>query len=1001
MDNERKPLLNINSDAGERRQSYRGDVNHGSNSNGKDVEDDHNSNRSSDSAVSRKNLVSQEILEIHADGLTTIEANIRLRKFGPNMVKENVTPMWKIFLLNFWGPMPILIEISILLSMINAIFSPQHDWASFGVLVALLLINGVIGFIEERNAGKAIAALKKSLAPKCSVKRDGVWQILEAKDLVPGDLITIKLGDIVPADCRLLKGLPIEVDQAALTGESLPVTVNPDEVAKSGSIIKKGEIEAMVTATGANTYIGEAMALVAQSDTSQGHFQKVLFDIAKVLIIVSLVLVLVIFFVKVFVSHEEALQVTNLCLVLLVASVPIAMPVVCTGTMAVGSRKLAQKNVIVSRLGAIEELAGMRILCSDKTGTLTLNKLEMRNPWTLPNIEPEQIVLCSALAAKRVNPDAIDTCIVNSIPNIAKLDDYEELAFIPFDPVSKRTEATVRSRANPNNPLLKVTKGAPQVILNMCKNKDDIEEQVELKVKEYAEKGLRTLGVARCTVDADVPEDEQDDLDWEFMGMLTFHDPPRHDTKETVSTAIKMGAEVKMITGDHLLIAKETARLLGMGESFYGKEFLEAVDDGKSNIEGVDIGDIIEAADGFAQVAPKHKYFIVAELQKRGHIVGMTGDGVNDAPALKKADIGIAVEGATEAAKAAADIVLLTPGLSVIITAIIRSRKIFQRMKNYCIYRITCTVQLLFFFTISIIGLNFSIPTITLVLLTLLNDGTVISIAYDNVIPSKKPEAWRLWVITGISIAVGAVATIGLFGIYFLYTLSSDTSHKNFFGYKFSDQCFYSKVFPANGNQSAIFSPHPICYPLCPGYEPISKSCGEYLGWSETITVVYLCLSVGGQLTVFVSRTKHSFWSRRPGYVLLVACIIAQIIATVFCVYWPLKLGITAYIGVPDHVGHKVIPFQVVMKGIDWKMAGFVWVYSIIVFFVEDLTKVYCFYSWDNDNTPDVDIQEIKRKRKPFLPAVKSFFSKKKKSKKEKVEDDKKEKKSKGKSKKQ
>jgi len=360
----------------------------------------------------------------------------------------------------------------------------------------------------------------------------------------------------------------------------------------------------------------------------------------------------------------------------------------------------------------------------------------------------------------------------------------------------------------------------------------------------------------------------------------------------------------------------------------------------------------------------------------------MTGDGVNDAPALKKADIGIAVEGATEAAKAAADIVLLTPGLSVIITAIIRSSKIFQRMKNYCIYRITCTVQLLFFFTIAIIGLNFSIPTITLVLLTLLNDGTVISIAYDNVIPSKKPEAWRLWVITGISIAVGTVATIGLFGIYFLYVLSDSSSHKNFFGYKFSDQCFYSRG-PFPDSNSTEVRDHPVCWSHCPGFEAAHESCGDYMGWSEAITVVYLCLSIGGQLTVFVSRTKHSFWSRRPGYVLLIACIAAQIVATIICVYWPVALGITAYIGVPDRssVVKRIVPIQVVMKGVDWKMAGFIWIYSILVFLAEDLLKVYCFYSFDNDAKPEVDIQEIKRKRRPFLPQIKKLFKKKSSSK--------------------
>lgn len=574
----------------------------------------------------------REIGEIFPDGLTSNEAAQRLAKYGPNAVEERVTPVWKLFLLKFWGPMPILIEIAIILSLVNGILSPEHDYVSFGVLLALLIINGLIGFFEERNAGKAIAALKKSLAPKCSVKRDGVWQTVDAQFLVPGDLITIKLGDIIPADCRLSEHSGgIESDESALTGESLPVNLGPGQIAKSGSIIRKGEVEAHVTATGPNTYIGEAMKLVAESAVQVGNFQKVLFNIAKVIIVISLACVVIIFCIKVFKQKETALPVIDLCLVLLVASIPIAMQVVCTGTMAVGSRRLAQHNVIVSRLGSIEELAGMTILCSDKTGTLTMNKLQMREPWTLQGIDAKEITFCSALASKRVNPDAIDFCIVNACPDKEKLDDYKELDFMPFDPISKRTEATVQD--NKGN-TFKVTKGAPQVILQMTHNQEEIEADVDLMVKEYAERGLRTLGVARCFVNKDETEEEEEK--WEYMGLLSFHDPPRMDTKATIEKAIAMGCEVKMITGDHLLIGKETARLLGMGSVFYGKEFLASVDAGQQYIDGVDVYDIVEAADGFAQVAPKHKYFIVDCLQKRGHITGMTGDGVNDAPALKK-----------------------------------------------------------------------------------------------------------------------------------------------------------------------------------------------------------------------------------------------------------------------------------------------------------------------------------------------------------------------------
>jgi len=904
------------------------------------------------------------MVEFNEDGLTTAEAQKRLAIYGPNAVVEKTTPWWKLLLLKFWGPMPILIEIAIILSLVNAIVSEEHDFVSFIVLVLLLFINGFIGFFEERNAGNAVNALKKSLAPKCSVMRDGVWQVIDAKDLVPGDFITVKLGDIIPADAKIHKG-NLEVDESALTGESFLVSVAEGESLKSGSIVRVGETEAFVTATGANTYIGEAMKLVAQSSASEGHFQKVLFNVAKVIIVIALVAVVIIFCLKVFKDGDKILPVLDLCLVLLVASIPIAMQVVCTGTMAVGSRKLAAHSVIVSRLGAIEELAGMTILCSDKTGTLTLNKLQMRDPWTMGSITPEQITFCACLASKRVNPDAIDDCIYQGTEHKDKLEEFDELDFIPFDPVAKRTEATVREKTG-GKTTFRVTKGAPQVILGLTANAEDLADEVELKIKEYAERGLRSLAVARCLLPEGADWEKRTGSDaWEFMGMLSFHDPPRGDTKQTIETAQSMGVEVKMITGDHLAIGKETARLLGMGGLFYGKEFLSAVDEGKANIDGRDVGDIVEAADGFAQVAPKHKFYIVDQLQKRGHLTGMTGDGVNDAPALKKADIGIAVDGATEAAKAASDIVLLTPGLSVIITAIIRSRKIFQRMKNYCIYRIICTFQLLLFFTIAISALNFSIPTITLVLITLLNDGTIMTIAHDNVIPAKKPEAWKLQVIAAVACVVGTVATIGLFLMYFLYTTQKSGSQLNYFGYTWDKNCYYTI------NEKA--EPKRIqCASGCAGNGWEDECPAGIVGWSEAICVVYMCLSVGGQLTVYIARTKHSFWSRRPGYTLMTASAFAQICSTFLAVYWPIKFKITAAIGINGQSQ------AVIMKGIGWEMAGIVWGYCLLFFFIEDLIKVYFYYAIDNDNKPDVDMNELKKKQRAFLPSVTRWMNKKK-----------------------
>jgi len=923
------------------------------------------------------------MVEFNEDGLTTAEAQKRLAIYGPNAVVEKVTPWWRLLLLKFWGPMPILIEIAIILSLVNAIASPEKDYVSFVVLLLLLLINGFIGFFEERNAGNAINALKKSLAPKCSVMRDGVWQVVDAKDLVPGDFITVKLGDIIPADAKIHKG-NLEVDESALTGESFLVTVAEGESLKSGSIVRVGETEAFVTATGANTYIGEAMKLVAQSSASEGHFQKVLFNVAKVIIVIALLATVLIFCLKVFKDGDHILPVLDLCLVLLVASIPIAMQVVCTGTMAVGSRKLAAHNVIVSRLGAIEELAGMTILCSDKTGTLTLNKLQMRDPWTMGSITPEQITFCACLASKRVNPDAIDDCIYQGTEHKDKLEEFEELDFVPFDPVAKRTEATVREKTG-GKTTFRVTKGAPQVILGLTANYEELAEEVELKIKEYAERGLRSLAVARCLLPEGAAWEKRDQDSWEFMGMLSFHDPPRGDTKQTIETAKTMGVEVKMITGDHLAIGKETARLLGMGGLFYGKEFLAAVDDGKANIDGRDVGDIVEAADGFAQVAPKHKFFIVDQLQKRGHLTGMTGDGVNDAPALKKADIGIAVDGATEAAKAASDIVLLTPGLSVIITAIIRSRKIFQRMKNYCIYRIICTFQLLLFFTIAISAFNFSIPAISLVLITLLNDGTIMTIAHDNVIPAKKPEAWKLGVIAAVACVVGTVATIGLFVMYFLYTTNKPSSADNYFGFTFDQQCYYT-IGDMKSKDPHLQFEGMMCAPLCRGGTPFNPkweaqpTCPPgVVGWSEAVCVIYMCLSVGGQLTVYIARTKHSFWSRRPGYTLMAASAFAQIASTFLAVYWPVQFKISAAVGIANAAG-QVVSSPVVMKGIGWEMAGIVWGYCIGFFLLEDLIKVYFYYAVDNDNKTDEELAERKRKQRAFLPSVTRLFNKKKNS---------------------
>ncbi|HEY5141572.1 MAG TPA: plasma-membrane proton-efflux P-type ATPase, partial [Methylococcales bacterium] len=579
-----------------------------------------------------------------------------------------------------------------------------RHWPDFGIILVLLLANGVVGFWEEREAGSAIEALKAKLAVKARVIRDGKWVTPAARELVPGDVIRLRLGDIVPADARLLDGDPVEVDQSALTGESLPASRKPGDPVFSGSIIRQGEIGAMVYGTGANTYFGKTAQLVQEAHTVS-HFQKAVLKIGNYLIILAVALVAVIITVALF-RGDKILTTLQFALVLTVAAIPVAMPTVLSVTMAVGARLLAKKEAIVSKLVAIEELAGVDILCADKTGTLTQNKLTLGDPYGVNNFPADQVILYGALASRAENNDTIDLAVLGGLKNKDSLKEYEVVHFQPFDPVHKRTEATVRSK---EGKTFKVTKGAPQVIMELSANAGEVKSAVDKAVSEFAARGFRSLGVARAG----------DDGIWQFVGVLPLFDPPREDARATIAIALSMGVKIKMVTGDALAIAQETAKKLDMGANI-----LDASGLGDSKHEETkSVTELIENADGFAQVFPEHKFHIVDVLQKLGHIVGMTGDGVNDAPALRKADCGIAVSDATDAARAAAAIVLLTPGLSVIIDAIKESRRIFQRMNSYAIYRIAETLRVLFFMTLAILIFNFyPLTAVMIVMLALLND---------------------------------------------------------------------------------------------------------------------------------------------------------------------------------------------------------------------------------------------------------------------------------------
>ncbi|KAJ1440789.1 E1-E2 ATPase-domain-containing protein, partial [Ochromonadaceae sp. CCMP2298] len=581
-------------------------------------------------------------------GLSSAQAALLLEKYGRNELPEHVTPKWYIFVSQLWQPMPIMIWLA---SIIEAAI---QNFLDMGILLFILFANASISYYETTKAGDAVAALKKSLKPIATVKRDGSFINIDAALVVPGDLVLLASGSAIPADCRVNEG-EIEVDEAALTGESLPVTKFQGSSCKMGSTVVRGEVEGTVEATGAETFFGKTAALLGGTN-EYSNFQKLLLSIIYVLVAISLVLCSIVFIYLL--TEESVTEALSFTVVLLVASIPLAVEIVTTTTLALGSKELSHEGAIVTRLAAIEDMAGMSILCSDKTGTLTMNKMMIQEetPVYVQGETQYTLLRYAAMAAKWKEPprDALDTLTLTAV-DMDSMDAVVQQAFMPFDPIVKRTEGTVKEVATGR--VYKTSKGAPHVILQAFR---EITNMVENDVHQFGSRGIRSLAVSKTN--------EQDE--WVFLGMLTFLDPPRPDTKQTIDDAIKYGVAVKMITGDHLLIARETARVLGMGDYVKDAKDLPLLDpETKQKPDNLarDYGDQCLAVDCFAQVFPEHKYLIVECLREMGYKTGMTGDGVNDAPALKRADVGVAVQGATDAARAAADIVLTQPGLSTIV----------------------------------------------------------------------------------------------------------------------------------------------------------------------------------------------------------------------------------------------------------------------------------------------------------------------------------------------
>ena len=674
-------------------------------------------------------------LSTSAEGLAEDEAIRRISEFGYNELPEKQRNPVFDFFARYWGPMPWLLELTMLLSYIIG------HYLEVIIVFGLLTLNAIIGFHHARRSLRALELLKKRLAIKAKVLRNREWVVRNSRELVPGDVIQVGLGDLVPADAKVVAG-EASIDQSALTGESLPVTVRQSGILYSSSIVKRGEAQALVLNTAANTYFGKTAELVKIAKP-KSHQEQIMSAIVKYAMYCGITALALVVVDAAFTRVMDPLTLVRFALIFLMGSVPVALPAVFAIVLAVGAMQLANERVLVTRLDSIEDAASMEVLCLDKTGTITQNRLSAIDPIPFQEFENADVALIARLASKEEIGDVIDLAVIDCANRThISTEGYTQATFTPFDPAKKRSEAIIEH----NGERFRAIKGAPQVVESLCKVNREAGKMITAAVESLSEKGYRTLGVAKSQ------NNQLDNL--QFVGLLPLVDPPRPDSKETIGELKRLGVKTKMLTGDNVAIAREIASQVGIGDRVSPVSNLEKLPE-------ADQAMFLDENDGLAEIYPEDKYRVVKLLQSRGHIVGMTGDGVNDSPALKQAEVGIAVSNSTDVAKASASIVLTETGLKVILNAIGTSRQIYQRMLTWVINKVTKVIQFAGVLVIGFFWLHHVVLSVLgMVLLVFANDFVTMSLATDNVKTTKNPNIWNVRNITSASLVIGALLVV-------------------------------------------------------------------------------------------------------------------------------------------------------------------------------------------------------------------------------------------------